>query len=52
MFVFEIQADPNIIYPNSYFDTTYSRIFIDFPTIDTLGNPLFANNLGGYTKTG
>jgi len=32
--------------------TTYSRIFIEFPTVDSLGNTLFANNLGGYQKTG
>ena len=30
----------------------YSRIFIEFPTTDSLGNTLFANNLGGYQKTG
>jgi hypothetical protein len=32
--------------------TTYSRIYIEFPTVDSLGNTLFANNLGGYQKTG
>ena len=30
----------------------YSRIFIEFPTVDSLGNTLFANDLGGYQKTG
>lgn len=38
---------------NSYTDSTrYSRIFVEFPTVDSAGNALFANNLGGYTKTG
>ncbi|CAM6005532.1 unnamed protein product [Sphagnum balticum] len=32
--------------------TTYSRIYIEFPTVDSNGGPLFANNLGGYTVTG
>jgi hypothetical protein len=32
--------------------TTYSRIFIEFPTVDSNGNPLFANDLKGYTSTG
>lgn len=32
--------------------STYSRIFIEFPTVDSLGNTLFANDLGGYQKTG
>ena len=30
----------------------YSRIFIEFPTVDSLGNTLFANDLGGYQVTG
>ena len=30
----------------------YSRIFIEFPTVDALGNALFANDLGGYQTTG
>jgi hypothetical protein len=38
---------------NSYTNGgTYSRIFIEFPTVDSLGNRLFADDLGGYTKTG
>jgi len=32
--------------------STYSRIFIEFPTVDSNGNPLFAGNLGGYTSSG
>jgi hypothetical protein len=32
--------------------TMYSRIFIEFPTKDTLGNNLFATDLGGYKDTG
>lgn len=30
----------------------YSRIFIEFPTVDNQNNKLFLSNLGGYTKTG
>ena len=32
--------------------TRYSRMYIEFPTQDSLGNTLFSNNLGGYQKTG
>jgi hypothetical protein len=28
--------------------TLYSRIFIEFPTKDSLGNRLFDDDLGGY----
>jgi hypothetical protein len=31
---------------------TYSRIYIEFPTVDSNNNNLFANNLGGYSQTG
>lgn len=52
MFTFEIQVNSNA-YPRSYADgTQYSRIFIDFPTVDALGNSLFDADLGGYSKTG
>lgn len=32
--------------------TLYSRILIEFPTKDSLGNNLFASDLGGYKDTG
>lgn len=32
--------------------TLYSRIYIEFPTVDSNGNALFASDLKGYTKTG
>jgi len=37
--------------PNNH-ATTYSRIYLEFPTVDSNGNALFANDLKGYTKTG
>lgn len=41
------------MYPRSNNDgSTYGRILFEFPTVDTLGNSLFASDLGGYTKTG
>lgn len=54
MFTFEIQVGPSL-YPIRSKVTgavSYSRIFIEFPTVDGLGNSLFLDNLGGYTKTG
>lgn len=40
-------------YPRSGVDgTIYSRIIIEFPTVDSLGNAVFSNALGGYTNTG
>lgn len=30
----------------------YSRIYIEFPTVDSNGNALFTSDLKGYTKTG
>ena len=32
--------------------TTYSRIYIEFPTVDSSGNALFTSDLKGYSKTG
>lgn len=52
MFTFEFQVNSNA-YPRAYADgTQYSRIFVEFPTVDALGNALFDDDLGGYTKTG
>lgn len=53
MFQFDIQVDTSLYTVKANNDgTTYSRIYIEFPTVDSLGNTLFANSLGGYTKTG
>ena len=52
MFTFEWQVDASA-YPRSNTDgSTYSRILIEFPTVDALGNALFEDDLGGYTQTG
>ena len=32
--------------------STYSRMYIEFPTVDSSGNALFAKDLGGYANTG
>lgn len=32
--------------------TTYSRIRVEFPTVDTMGNAVFRGDLGGYAETG
>lgn len=51
MFTFELQIGS--VQPRAYNDgTTYARILFEFPTVDELGNALFAADLGGYTKTG
>ena len=51
MFTFELQV--NNVYPRASEDgSTYARILVEFPTVDELGNRLFADDLGGYTKTG
>lgn len=38
--------------PSSTNGATYSRILIEFPTVDSLGNSVFQNALGGYSNTG
>jgi len=51
--MFNIQFEINAQTINANNDATlYSRIYIEFPTVDSAGNPLFASNLGGYTQTG
>ena len=52
MFTIELQVSSSF-YPRSNTDgSTYSRMYIEFPTVDSLGNSLFADDLGGYQKTG
>jgi hypothetical protein len=51
MFYVQFEVDSTTVNANNH-ATLYSRIYIEFPTVDSRGNPLFANNLGGYTKTG
>jgi len=49
LFVFDFEVDTHT-YPRSYTDgTQYSRIFLKFPTVDSLGNALFQDDLGGYS---
>lgn len=51
--MFSFQIEIGSPYPNSYSDgTTYARMLFEFPTVDDLGNALFEDDLGGYTKTG
>ena len=51
MFFFHFELGSTMV--NAYNNGgTYSRMFIEFPTKDALGNTLFANDLGGYKKTG
>ena len=51
MFYFQFELGSTMV--NAFNDgTMYSRIFIEFPTVDSLGNQLFANDLGWYQKTG
>jgi hypothetical protein len=51
--MFYVQLEMDSSYPRAFNDATlYSRIFIEFPTVDSLGNALFASDLGGYQKTG
>ena len=52
MFTFEFEVNSNSYPPASADGTTYSRILVEFPTVDALGNRLFADDLGGYTRTG
>lgn len=51
MFDIQFQVDSTAFNANNN-PTTYSRIFIEFPTVDANNNPLFSNNLGGYAQTG
>ena len=51
MFIFELFKGTNNL--ASYSDgTRYGRIHFEFPTVDALGNSLFEDDLGGYSKTG
>lgn len=52
MFMVEFTVKSTSYPPSSVSGSTYSRIMIEFPTIDSLGNTVFVNNLGGYTNTG
>jgi|JI6StandDraft_1071083.scaffolds.fasta_scaffold216589_2 hypothetical protein len=38
--------------PSSANATVYSRIVVEFPTVDSLGNSVFQSALGGYSNTG
>jgi hypothetical protein len=51
MFDVQFQIDSTTVNANNN-GGTYSRIFIEFPTVDYNGNTLFAKDLGGYAKTG
>ena len=51
MYTIELQVDST--YPRASADTsTYTRMLVEFPTLDSLGNRLFLDDLGGYTKSG
>lgn len=51
MFIVSFRVSSPLI--NAYnHGTTYSRIYIEFPTVDANGNTLFAKDLGGYANTG
>ena len=51
MFYIQFQIGAQAVNANNN-GATYSRIYVEFPTVDSNNNPLFAKNLGGYTKTG
>ncbi len=51
MFYIQFQIGAQTVNANNN-GATYSRIYVEFPTVDSNNNPLFAKNLGGYTKTG
>ena len=38
--------------PSSTSGSAYSRIIVEFPTVDSLGNTVFQSALGGYSNTG
>lgn len=51
--MFYVQVEIGSQTVNAYSNAgTYSRIYIEFPTVDSNNNPLFAANLGGYSQTG
>lgn len=51
MFDIQFEVDGTAFNANNH-GTTYSRIFIEFPTVDSNNNLLFAKDLGGYANTG
>lgn len=51
MFDILFQIDSTAVNANNN-GGTYSRIFIEFPTVDYNGDALFDKDLGGYSKTG
>lgn len=52
LFIVTFTVLPTVL-PNSNSDaTTYSRIWVEFPTRDKQGNRLFDDVLKGYSKTG
>lgn len=51
MFAIKFELGSTSVNANNH-GTTYSRMYIEFPTVDSNGNALFANNLGGYSATG
>ena len=52
MFSVQFEVHTNLLLNSYTHGTKYSRIYIEFPTVDSQGNALFADDLGGYTKTG
>jgi hypothetical protein len=51
MFYIQFQIGSQAVNANNN-GVTYSRIYVEFPTVDSNNNPLFAKDLGGYRKTG
>ena len=52
MFYVQFETHTDLVLNSYTHGTKYSRIYLEFPTVDSQGNALFANDLGGYTKTG
>ncbi len=52
MFQISFQTFSNLTVNANNHGTLYSRIFIEFPTKDSLNNTLFDSDLGGYSTTG
>lgn len=52
MWMIDFTVGSSIYPPSSTSGSTYSRIIIEFPTVDSLGNTVFQNALGGYANTG
>ena len=52
MFRIQFQTQSGVTVNANNDATLYSRIFVEFPTLDANGNALFAADLGGYANTG